>query len=139
MGVDGFSWNMDLHGVSNDLLKEGRGVGDVVRVVVRKRVAFDLGGDGCPVGIPVGTTVVVDNLGRGCRARSWRAVVSGCYSEQDREVVATCGIKDVDCDTPEEVGGGNDNIGGGVTFGTGVFGKGKLVPLDRGEELMPPP
>lgn len=70
MGVDGFSGNVGGDSVGQGLLKKGGGVVDISRSVEREGVAFDLSGDGLPVGIPVCPGVVVDEFGWRVRAGS---------------------------------------------------------------------
>ena len=54
-------------------------------------------------------------------------------------MVAASGVEDVHRYAAKEVGGGQDDIGSGIGFRSGVLGNGKDVSLEGGKEPMPPP
>lgn len=123
---------------SQGVLKEGGSAGDVSRGGKGSRVAFDLGVDVLPVGIPVGTVVILDEFGwNGVGISAWAGVV-GRNGEQDRIMVASNRVEDFRCNTPKEVWGHKDDIRSGVALRTGVAGKGDEVPGEGSKELTPP-
>lgn len=139
MGVDGFSGDMGGDSFRQGLLKVGGSMVYIGGSVEREGVAFDLSGDGLPVGIPVCPGVVMDKFGRRVRTGSvgWMDIVGN--GEQDGVMVTADGIQDFGGDAPKEVRGGYDDVRGGVANGSGVPGQWDNVASEGKKELMPPP
>ena len=130
--VDGLGRDMAGDGVRQGLVQEGSSAGDVIRRTDGKVMAFDLGMNGVPVGIPVGAGVIVNKFRRDVRARSKVGMTTMRDGKENRSMVTANEVKDFCGDAPKEVGRGEDHVGNGIGFGSGVLWEGNQVSLEGG-------
>lgn len=89
-------------------------------------------GNGVTVGIPICSVVVVDEFGRGIRMRGVGRAAVLSEGEKDGVVVTAYGIEDFGGEAPQEVGGGKDDVRGGIAGWAGVAGEGNDVAVEGG-------